>query len=136
MKFCYQCGHVTAGKPLFCSFCGRTFDVKLCPRLHANPRFADVCSQCGSRELSRPQPKVALWWRVLALLLQIALGSFLVFLTLEFVAGILKTEFVQNAMVVLGLLLMALWAVWIVLPEWLRKLLHRLLRRKEERHER
>jgi hypothetical protein len=136
MKFCYQCGRVTADKPLFCTFCGRSYDVKLCPRLHANPRFADVCAQCGSRELTKPQPKVPLWWHLLAFLFEIGFGSLLVFVTLEFIVGLLKMQFVQNALVVLGLLLIALWAVWIVLPEWLRKLIHRLLGRKEQRHER
>ena len=64
MKYCYECGRVTAGEPLFCQFCGRTYNVKLCPRLHVNPRFAEVCSQCGSRDLSTPQPKVSVWWRI------------------------------------------------------------------------
>ena len=45
------------GKPLFCGHCGRTYNVKLCPRLHTNPRIAEVCSQCGSRDLSTPQPE-------------------------------------------------------------------------------
>jgi hypothetical protein len=61
MKYCYHCGRITTGEPLFCMFCGRTYDVKLCPRLHVNARFADCCSQCGSRELSTPQPKVSFY---------------------------------------------------------------------------
>ena len=31
MKYCYQCGRMTAGEPLYCQLCGRTYDVKLCP---------------------------------------------------------------------------------------------------------
>jgi hypothetical protein len=61
MKYCHHCGRLTSGEPMFCQFCGRSYDVKLCPRLHANPRWAEVCSQCGSRELSTPQPKVSFW---------------------------------------------------------------------------
>jgi hypothetical protein len=75
MKYCYECGHVTAGEPLFCQFCGHTYDVKLCPRMHANPRFAEVCSQCGSRDFSIPQPKVSLAWRIGAVLVRILLGA-------------------------------------------------------------
>jgi hypothetical protein len=30
--------------------------VKFCPRLHPNPRGADFCRRCGSRDLSLPQP--------------------------------------------------------------------------------
>ena len=63
MKYCYHCGHMTAGEPLFCDHCGRSYDVKLCPRLHPNPRGAEVCSQCGSRELSTPQPKIPMSWQ-------------------------------------------------------------------------
>ena len=79
MTYCYNCGHMTAGEPLFCGKCGRTYDVKLCPRLHPNPRGAEVCARCGSRELSTPQPKIPLsfeaarnsrpaWPRLVALL--------------------------------------------------------------------
>src|SRR5438552_18431561 len=61
VKFCYHCGRVTVGEPLFCNFCGRSYDVKLCPKLHANPRGTRVCSKCGSTELSTPQPRVPAW---------------------------------------------------------------------------
>ena len=83
MKHCYHCGRVTSGEPLFCNSCGRSYDVKLCPRLHVNPRYATVCSQCGSRELSTPQPKVSLWWKVLGFVLQILCGIVLVYLSLS-----------------------------------------------------
>lgn len=65
MRYCYHCGRITPGDPLFCNVCGRSFDRKLCPRLHPNPRSAEICSRCGSRELSTPQPKVGLEWRFL-----------------------------------------------------------------------
>ncbi len=56
MQYCANCHHITAGEALFCSRCGRSYNVRLCPRLHANPREALVCSQCGSQELSVPAP--------------------------------------------------------------------------------
>jgi len=37
MKYCYQCGKLTNGDPAFCNHCGRSYDVKLCPRMHQNP---------------------------------------------------------------------------------------------------
>src|SRR5438552_3410484 len=74
MKYCYQCGRITAGEPVFCQSCGRSFDVKLCSRLHVNPRYAEVCSHCGSRELSTPQPKVPFSWKVLGFVLRITTG--------------------------------------------------------------
>ena len=74
MKYCYQCGRMTDGEPLFCNHCGRSYDVKLCPRLHANPRGAEVCARCGSRELSTPQPKIPMIWRLLAIMVRLGIG--------------------------------------------------------------
>jgi len=138
MKYCYECGRVTAGEPLYCNFCGRTFDVKLCPRHHANPRVAEACSQCGSRELSTPQPRISVWWKALSFLLQIVVRGFLLILSLaiavEIVKGLLSTPQGQNGVLVLGILLGVLWWIWSELPDWLRKLVRRLLKRKERRN--
>jgi len=138
MKYCYECGRITAGEPLYCNFCGRSYDVKLCPRHHVNPRVAEVCSQCGSRELSTPQPKVSVWWKVLSFLLQIVVGGFLLLLSLaiflEIMKGLLSTPQGQNGLVVLAILLGVLWWLWSELPDWVRKLARRLLKRKERRH--
>ena len=71
MRFCTNCHRMTAGKPLFCNWCGRSFDIRLCPRMHVNPRAAQVCAECGSRELSTPQPRVPLLLRPLVTLLQL-----------------------------------------------------------------
>jgi RNA polymerase subunit RPABC4/transcription elongation factor Spt4 len=54
MRYCCSCHKFTAGKPQYCQFCGRSYGVKLCPRGHKNPRAANVCSECGSEELSTP----------------------------------------------------------------------------------
>ena len=138
MKYCYECGRITAGEPLYCNFCGRSFDVKLCPRHHVNPRVAEVCSQCGSRELSTPQPRVSVWWKVLSFILKTVIGGFLVFLSLALVAEVINgahsSPQMQNGLVALGILLGVLWWIWSELPDWLRKLVRRLLKRKERRH--
>ena len=91
MKYCYQCGKLTAGEPLFCNFCGRSYDVKLCPRQHPNSRVAEVCSQCGSRELSMPQLRVPIRWRVIAFLLNV-----LVRILIVLVAVVLFAEIVGD----------------------------------------
>jgi hypothetical protein len=136
MKFCYQCAKITPGEPLFCSSCGRSYDVKLCPRLHANSRSADACSQCGSRELSTPQPRVSVWWKVLEFLAKVAFGIVLVYLSLAGLVALLTTPQFQNALIVFGVCMGLLWWLWSLLPEWFRKLVHRSLRRKERNHER
>src|ERR1019366_3163906 len=52
-----NCKKLTAGKPPYCNFCGRTYGVRLCPCGHKNPRVAETCSECGSSELSSPAPQ-------------------------------------------------------------------------------
>lgn len=136
MKYCYECGRMTAGEPIFCNFCGRSYDVKLCPRHHPNPRIAEVCSQCGSRDLSTPQPKVSAWWKVLGWLTRILIGLFLGCLTaLLLLIALLRPE-VQNALLGLGILLAVLWWLWSQLPNWFRKIIKKSLERKRRGHER
>jgi len=140
MKYCFECGRVTSGEPLFCNFCGRTFDVKLCPRLHVNPRIATVCRECGSRELSMPQLRVSVLWHALAYLVRIALGALLVWLSLSVLIAVIKEMLrrpgVQGGMVLLGILLLGLWFLWAMLPDWLRKLIRHIVKRKERTNDR
>jgi len=139
MKYCYQCGRITAGEPLYCNFCGRSYDVKLCPRNHTNPRIAEVCSQCGSRELSTPQPRVSLWWHALAYVVRIVAGTALVYASISVLVAVaqelLPRPEVQGGLVILGILLFVLWWLWSQLPDWFRKLIHRSLRRKDRNNE-
>ena len=121
MKYCYQCGKMTAGEPLYCGTCGRTYDVKLCPRSHVNPRGAEVCSKCGSRELSTPQPKVPMSLRLLALLARLGLGLLLFYASLSLVIALLRTREVQQLVVALGILLAVLWWLWSKLPDWFQE---------------
>jgi hypothetical protein len=60
MRFCTNCKKITAGRPPFCQFCARSYSVKLCPRGHSNPRAAQACSTCGSKELSTPAPQMGM----------------------------------------------------------------------------
>jgi hypothetical protein len=121
MKYCYQCGKMTADEPLYCGTCGRTYDVKLCPRSHVNPRGAEVCSKCGSRELSTPQPKVPMSLRLLALLARLGLGLLLFYASLSLVVDLLRTREVQQVLVVFGMLLSGLWWIWSKLPDWFQE---------------
>jgi hypothetical protein len=133
MKYCYQCGHLTDGEPLFCNHCGRSYDVKLCPRLHQNPRGAEVCSKCGSRELSRPQPMIPMSWRLLAILARLGLGLLLFSASLGLAIVLVRMPEVRRAFVGLGLLLGWLWWLWSKLPDWLQELIRKLWKRKQGR---
>lgn len=136
MKFCYECGRMTPGEPLFCNFCGRTYDVKLCPSKHPNPRIAEVCSQCGSRDFSIPQPKVSLWWKFLAWLTRVLVGLLLgCFSLLLLMTALLRPE-VQKTLLAFGILLAVLWWAWSQLPNWFRKLVRKVFERKRRRQER
>ena len=138
MKYCYYCGHLTPGEPLYCNSCGRTYDVKLCGGRHPNPRSAEVCSQCGSRDLSTPQPRVPLWARCFAFLMRIVIGFLLVYLgvvlLVALLKGILASPQAMNALVSLGILGALLYWLWQQLPQWMRKVFHRMVGRKGERH--
>ena len=135
MTYCFNCGHMTAGEPLFCGKCGRTFDVKLCPRLHVNPRGAEVCSKCGSRELSTPQPKIPMSLRLLAIVVRLGLGLLLFYATLCVVVALLRTPQVQNALVAFGLLLSCLWWLWSKLPDWFQEAIRSFWSNRRRRDE-
>jgi uncharacterized membrane protein YczE len=139
MTYCHNCGRITPGDPLYCQSCGRTYDVKLCPRLHPNPRSAEVCSLCGSRELSIPQPKVSFGWRVLEWLIRMALGIVLGTVTFVLVLGllaeILRNSKIQSGVIVLAVLVGLLVWLWNELPLWVRKFVRKLWNKRRRRHE-
>ncbi|MGA3197376.1 MAG: zinc ribbon domain-containing protein [Terriglobales bacterium] len=120
MKYCNQCGKMTAGDALYCSHCGRTYDVRLCPRQHVNPRGAEVCSKCGSRELSTPQPAIPIVLQFLVLMARIVLGLALFYATLELVIVLARSAQVQQFFLACGGLLAVLWVLWSKLPNWSR----------------
>jgi len=133
MKYCHHCGTLTPGQPLFCGSCGRTYDVKLCSRLHMNPRRADVCSQCGSRDLSTPQPRMRFRDRVMSTFVMIVLGAVLFLGSLLVILAVLRAALsnaqVQGAVALIAILLVLLWWMWLQLPKWLRALLGRVFMR-------
>jgi RNA polymerase subunit RPABC4/transcription elongation factor Spt4 len=132
-SYCYNCGHLTPGEPLFCNYCGRSYDLKLCPRLHPNPRSAEICSRCGSRELSTPQPKVPAVWKLLAILIRLGLGLLLTYITLAFLIALAKTPAFQQGFVAFAFLILGLWLVWSKLPEWLQDALRQTVKRRRRR---
>jgi hypothetical protein len=127
---------MTSGAPSFCNFCGRSYDFKLCPHRHLNPRNAEICSECGSRELSTPHPRVPLWLSPLVVLLSALPGLLLFGITALFLIGFLNV-LISNQQLLLqfmlvGLMLAFLWYLYMHLPAFLRRLIARLVHRSRK----
>jgi hypothetical protein len=126
MRFCNQCHRLTVGSPLYCNFCGASYDVKLCPARHVNPRVAEVCSECGSRDLSSPAPQFPVWHAPLLFLLAILPGVVLFLLSLLVLIGILNVVAARQVLeprFILAVLIVAmLWSLYMRLPGFLRSL--------------
>jgi len=91
MKYCTNCRRMAPGAPLFCVTCGRTFDVRLCPRHHPNSRSAEFCVQCGSSDLSEPHQRAS--WSIRFL---IALTRRAPMLFLSLTAAVLISAFLRE----------------------------------------
>lgn len=139
MKYCYNCNRITPGEPLFCNACGCSFDWKLCPRRHKNPRTAEACSQCGSRDLSTPQPRRPAWVVPLGFVLSIVPGAFLtltsVVVLFAAIVAILQQPGVIVVLILLAIPFGILWGMWTQIPSWFRNSVYRLLKRRRERHD-
>ena|ERR1700722_445026 len=139
MRYCPQCHRLTTGEPLYCNHCGATYDAKLCPARHLNPRNAEVCAQCGSRDLTTPAPRLALWLRPvlfgLSLLPGIILALLLVMVAVGILNGIATSARLQGQLVVLFLLLAFLWWIYIRLPKFIQNALRSLWQtKKKDKH--
>jgi RNA polymerase subunit RPABC4/transcription elongation factor Spt4 len=125
MRLCFTCKRITTGQPLFCNHCGRSYDIKLCNRLHPNSRSAEVCSQCGSRELSIPQARPRWYFRPLKLLVAPLPGLILWLGTVVFFFAFLKVlatdPRLMLPMMLVGLMIGLLWLIYIHLPKSVQK---------------
>jgi len=135
MRYCTACHNLTAGDPLFCGVCGATYEVRLCPRFHPNPRGALVCSECGSRDLSEPQPEVffltrwmwiagRLWAFVVLLLLSLLVLA-------AFVDVAVNNQELQAQLLAILLFLGLLWWGYTKLPSPIRRGIGGLIARKK-----
>ena len=127
MRYCFSCRKITSGDPSYCNYCGKTYDVKLCSRGHTNPRVAEVCSECGSRNLSVPHMRGGSILRVIFFI-----GLFLTFGALVIGSfayiGVFVQALFQNPNGLLPLMLVGLglglvWLIWMQAASALRRLL-------------
>jgi len=140
MRYCYNCNKITSGEPVYCNFCGRSYNVKRCGRGHINPRSAEACSQCGSRDLSTPQPKTPFWVPVVEFLVSlipgVLLGIVSILSVLIAIRALLERPDMLCFFAMLLIALGILWSVWAKLPSWLRTAVYRMLKRKRDGQDR
>jgi hypothetical protein len=130
MKYCYNCNRSTIGEALFCNFCGRSYNIKLCPKLHVNPRNAEACSQCGSHDLSIPQPRVPFWATLSLVLLTMVTGLLLVMFSLAVAVFSVEHTHSPDSVLAPAIPLGILWWGWTRIPPLFRERIYRMLQRK------
>lgn len=116
MHFCRNCRRITPGLPRFCPSCGRSYDVKLCPRLHVNPRDAHACAACGSVDLSTPQPPGSGFGRIIFFLVGFALLSLSILFIAFFYQALRSSPNDLLRPMLLGLGLALSWLAFVQLP--------------------
>jgi hypothetical protein len=139
MRYCHNCHKTTTGEPLFCHSCGSTYDAKLCPARHINPRWATVCSACGSRDLSTPAPRVPFWLAPLLLLASllpgVMLAALLVLVSVAIFRQFLIDRQIQAQLLVVLIVLALLWWLYLQLPHFIRNMFRSLWRKpKKDKH--
>jgi hypothetical protein len=140
MRYCHNCKKTTTGQPLFCHSCGHTYDAKLCPSRHINPRWAEVCAECGSRDLSTPAPPKPLWLRPVLLAASLLPGLLLLLLLAMVLFGIvqelLTNQQIQAQLIAVLLVLALLWWLYLQLPHFIQSMFRSLWRKsKKDKHQ-
>ena len=127
MRRCTSCFRFHAGNPTFCSHCGRSFNVRICPRGHHNPRGVTFCSECGSAELSTPAPPASFlhWFSgiVLYTVAVLFVCLLLVSLILSFLQN-LDLNQLAGPLVMLAIMLGLLYWTTTLLPGPVKKVGH------------
>lgn len=91
MKRCTYCFRYSIGEHAFCSHCGRSFNVRLCPRGHISPRGADFCGECGSGDLSTPAPPATFLFHLSQWALRVTLALTVIIVALLAVLALIYT---------------------------------------------
>lgn len=143
MRRCTYCFRFHPGDPVFCSHCGRSFNVRICSRGHRNPRGVTFCSECGSVDLSTPAPPASLLHRLSGLALYSVATVTVIIVVLVMVLSVLRSinwQAFSGPLIALCLMVGFLYWTTTLLPGPIRKLgkaagrgLAKSLR-KEKRH--
>ncbi len=52
MRYCPHCQRINPGRPQFCHYCARTWQIRICNHGHENPANVQFCGTCGSADLT------------------------------------------------------------------------------------
>jgi len=119
MRFCPHCRRLNPGRPVICHYCGRTWQVRLCPRGHENPPDSQFCGICGSADLSETAGPVPFWiWLI-------RVASLIIFIV--FIASLKLPEFhltdqISALVIAITILLVGINMVLSILPGQARKI--------------
>ncbi len=125
MRRCTQCFRFHPGSPTFCSYCGRSFDVRICSRGHRNPRQAEYCAECGSADLSTASPPASFLHRLSAVALYLFSGVVIGIVIVTAILGVLYSidwSALSGPLVALVLMLGVLYWTTTLLPGPVKKL--------------
>jgi hypothetical protein len=124
MKRCNYCFRYALDQPTFCPYCGRSYDVRLCPRGHVNPRNVQFCATCGSDELSTPAPPESLLGRLSRWTLKITLYMTAAVMLMAIGAGLVASldwSMLAQPLVALLLMLGVIYWTTTLLPGPIKK---------------
>lgn len=110
MKYCRSCRHLSAGSPIFCPACGRSYNARVCPRGHLNARAARVCGICGARDLSEPHRSRPMHWARFRIAILVVLWLSTVVYAEAFTAQLLLSNPDLLPAMLPGLALALLWS--------------------------
>lgn len=100
--------------------------------MHSNPREARVCSECGSNDLTTPQPKLPFLLRLALATLDVVPGVALLLVSVIFFIAdlyvLVKRPDLQFRYMLFGLVLGLVWLGYMDLMNALRHKLHRRIR--------
>lgn len=99
MRYCPYCHRLSLGQPLYCRFCSRSYDVRICRSCHSvNDLDVLVCGNCGGRDFSEPAGSSPFW----LVLVRVFFWIFLVFGLIKFL--FLNFELIAGFIIILGFL--------------------------------
>lgn len=125
MRYCANCKRLNMGEPVFCQYCGRSFNVRICRSCgHMNPTDALACRKCGRTNLSEPSGDHSIL-PLIKFLIKIICWPLAILLALQFIKAILMNlQAVAPLVIMVGLFALA----YSFLPEIVKKLIRRILK--------